>query len=216
MSTWTLTRRNLGRNRLRTILTTLAIAFSIFLVCAVMTLPSVRNTILARSSNGLRLVVHHKYGVSFGNLPLSYVQQIRALPYVTSVTHLTWFGGIYSEPKDFFQTMQSTRRRGVLRAMGFSRSAVLLSFVTESLWLSLLGYMGGVALGTGTILLVNQLMQGMAFQLPSFSTVVVRLRVSPTSLVIALVLTLIMGIIGGLFPAHTAAKLRVTEALRRG
>lgn len=102
MSTWTLIRRNLGRNRLRTILTTLAIGFSIFLVCAVMTLPSVRNTILARSSNSLRLVVHHKYGVSFSSLPLAYAQQVRALPHVTSVTHMTWFGGIYNEAKDFF------------------------------------------------------------------------------------------------------------------
>jgi putative ABC transport system permease protein len=102
MTAWTLIRRNLGRNRLRTILTTLAIAFSIFLVCAVMTLPSVRNTILARSSNGLRLVVHHKYGVSFDGLPLAYAQQVRAMPHVKSVTHLTWFGGIYTEAKDFF------------------------------------------------------------------------------------------------------------------
>lgn len=102
MSTWTLVRRNLGRNRLRTILTTLAIAFSIFLVCAVMTLPSVRDTILSRSANGLRLVVHHKYGVSFDSLPIAYAQQIRVLPHVTGVTHLTWFGGIYTDQKDFF------------------------------------------------------------------------------------------------------------------
>ncbi len=102
MSIWTLIRRNLGRNRLRTILTTLAIAFSIFLVCAVMTLPSVRDAILARSANGLRLIVHHKYGISFGNLPLAYAQQVRAIPHVVGVTHLTWFGGLYREPKDFF------------------------------------------------------------------------------------------------------------------
>jgi putative ABC transport system permease protein len=67
-----------------------------------MTLPSVRDAILARSSNGLRLVVHHKYGMAFGNLPLAYVQQVRTVQHVTGVTHLTWFGGIYSEPKDFF------------------------------------------------------------------------------------------------------------------
>src|SRR5262245_2221064 len=102
MSTWTLIRRNLGRNRLRTILTTLAIGFSIFLVCAVMTLPSVRDTMLARSANGLRLIVHHKYGVSFDSLPVAYAQQIRALPHVAGVTHMTWFGGIYTEQKDFF------------------------------------------------------------------------------------------------------------------
>src|SRR5262245_12970924 len=102
MTTWTLIRRNLGRNRTRTILTTLAVAFSIFLVCAVMTLPSVRDSILARTSNRLRLVVHHKYGLGYENLPLAYVQRVRAVPHVVEVTQLTWFGGIYTEAKDFF------------------------------------------------------------------------------------------------------------------
>jgi putative ABC transport system permease protein len=102
MTTWTLIRRNLGRNRVRTILTTLAVAFSIFLVCAVMTLPSVRDSILARTANSLRLVVHHKYGIAFDNLPLAYAQRVRTVSHVVGVTHLTWFGGIYSEAKDFF------------------------------------------------------------------------------------------------------------------
>jgi len=126
-------------------------------------------------------------------------------------------GAVFGAMNTLFAAVaHRTAEVGVLRAIGFSRSAVLFSFVTESLCLSLLGYLGGVALGAATIFLVNRVMQGVAFQLPSFSTVVVRLRVSPTSLVIALVLTLSMGIIGGFFPARTAAKLRVTEALRRG
>jgi putative ABC transport system permease protein len=101
MTTWTLIRRNLGRNRLRTILTTLAVAFSIFLVCAVMTLPSVRDALLARSASSLRLSVHHKAGLPY-LLPLAYVQRVRALPHVAGVNHWTWFGGIYTEPKDLF------------------------------------------------------------------------------------------------------------------
>jgi len=102
MSTLTLIRRNHGRNRTRTILTILAIAFSIFLVCAVMTLPSVRTSILERTSHNLRLIVNHKYGIAFDNLPLAYAQKVRTIPHVTGVTHLTWFGGIYTEAKDFF------------------------------------------------------------------------------------------------------------------
>ncbi|MBI3302220.1 MAG: ABC transporter permease, partial [Deltaproteobacteria bacterium] len=101
MSTWTLIRRNLGRNRVRTLLTTLAVAFSIFLVCAVMTLPSVRDAILSRSANSLRLSVHHKAGLTYW-LPLAYVQRVRALPHVAGVNHWSWFGGVYTEPKDLF------------------------------------------------------------------------------------------------------------------
>ncbi|MBI3799916.1 MAG: ABC transporter permease [Deltaproteobacteria bacterium] len=101
MTTWTLIRRNLGRNRGRTLLTTLAVAFSIFLVCAVMTLPSVRDSILARTANSLRITVHHKAGLTYW-LPLAYVQKVRALPHVAGVGHWSWFGGIYHEPKDAF------------------------------------------------------------------------------------------------------------------
>src|SRR5437867_9851654 len=101
MTTWTLIRRNLSRNRLRTILTTLAVAFSIFLVCAVLTLPSVRDAVLANAANSLRLVVHHKAGLTYW-LPLAYVQRVRTLTHVVGVNHWSWFGGVYTEPKDQF------------------------------------------------------------------------------------------------------------------
>jgi putative ABC transport system permease protein len=79
----------------------LAVGFSIFLVCAVMTLPSVKDALLARSASSLRLSVHHKAGLPYF-LPLAYVQRVRTLPHVASVNHWTWFGGIYTEPKDLF------------------------------------------------------------------------------------------------------------------
>jgi ABC-type antimicrobial peptide transport system permease subunit len=123
------------------------------------------------------------------------------------------FGGMNTM---FTAVTQRTAEIGVLRAMGFSRRAVLVSFVAESVCLSLLGYIGGVALGIGALVLINAMMHGVAFQLPSFSTVVVSLRLSLLSLVIAFGLALLMGIAGGFFPARRAVKLRVTEALRRG
>src|SRR5215813_9673692 len=101
MTIWTLMWRNLGRNRLRTFLTTLAISFSIFLVCAVLTLPSVRDAILNRSANALRLSVHHRAGLTY-MMPLACVQRVRTLPHVVGVNHWSWYGGIYSEPKDMF------------------------------------------------------------------------------------------------------------------
>lgn len=99
MSVWTLVRRNLGRNRMRTILTTLAVAFSSFLVCAVITLPSVRDAFLASSASNLRLIVHHKAGPRY-LIPLAYVQRVHTLPHVAGVNHMTWFGGVYNDPKD--------------------------------------------------------------------------------------------------------------------
>jgi putative ABC transport system permease protein len=101
VSAFTLIHRNLFRNRLRTVLTALAIAFSIFLVCAVRTLPSVRDAIFAEAALSLRISVHNKAGLVY-HMPLAYVQRVRSLPHVAAVNHFTWFGGIYTEPKDLF------------------------------------------------------------------------------------------------------------------
>jgi len=115
----------------------------------------------------------------------------------------------------FAAVAHRTAEIGTLRALGFSRGAVLASFVGESLCLSLIGYAGGVLLGAGAVTLVNVVMQGVAFQLPSFSTAVVTLRLSPFILLVALGLALLMGLLGGFLPARRAARLRVTDALRR-
>jgi putative ABC transport system permease protein len=108
-----------------------------------------------------------------------------------------------------------TAEIGTLRALGFSRGTVLVSFVSESVFLALVGYIGGVLLGAGTVTAVNVLIQGVAFNLASFTTAVVTLHLSPMILLVALTLAVVMGVFGGFLPARRAARLRVIEALRR-
>jgi putative ABC transport system permease protein len=93
--------RNLFRHPLRTLFTTLSIALSIFLVCAVLTLPAAMERILARVGSSVRISVHHEAGLTYW-LPYSYVHKIRAIPGVAAVNHFSWFGGIYDEPKNQF------------------------------------------------------------------------------------------------------------------
>ena len=125
-------------------------------------------------------------------------------------------GAVFGAMNTMFAAVaHRTAEIGTLRALGFSRGAVLASFVGESLCLALIGYGGGVLLGAGAVTLVNVLMQGVAFQLPSFSTAVVTLRLSPFILLVALGLAVLMGLLGGFLPARRAARLRVTDALRR-
>ena len=97
----TLLWRNLGRSWSRTVLTTAAMALSIFLICAVLALPSVRDEMIDRSTTGLRLVVQHDAGLTYW-LPLAHAQRIRLVPQVEAVNHWTYFGGIYDRPEDFF------------------------------------------------------------------------------------------------------------------
>jgi putative ABC transport system permease protein len=93
--------RNLLRHPLRTLFTTVSIALSIFLVCAVLTLPSALDAIVERSASAVRIAVHHKAGLTYW-LPFAFVQKVRAVPGVAGVNHYSWFGGIYDEPKNMF------------------------------------------------------------------------------------------------------------------
>jgi putative ABC transport system permease protein len=93
--------RNLLRHPLRTVLTTLSIALSIFLVCAVLTLPGALARILERSSSNLRISVHHKAGFTYW-LPAAFVHKVRSVPGVAGVNHFSWFGGVYDDPKNLF------------------------------------------------------------------------------------------------------------------
>ena len=93
--------RNLVRHPYRTLFTTLSIALSIFLVCAVLTLPSALDTIMERVASNVRIAVHHKAGLTYW-LPFAFVNKVRGIPGVTAVNHYSWFGGIYDEPKNMF------------------------------------------------------------------------------------------------------------------
>jgi len=93
--------RNLFRHPLRTLFTTASIALSIFLVCAVLTLPGALDAIIERQASNVRITVHHKAGLSYW-LPFAYVHKLRNLPGVAAVNHYSWFGGVYDEPKNLF------------------------------------------------------------------------------------------------------------------
>jgi len=93
--------RNLIRHPLRSCFTTLSIALSIFLVCAVLSLPSALTAILNKATSNTRISVHHEAGLTY-LLPASYVNKIRSVPGVAAVNQYTWFGGLYDEPKNMF------------------------------------------------------------------------------------------------------------------
>lgn len=93
---------NLKRKKLRTILTILSIfvAFLLFGILCVIKAGFMGGVELAGED---RLVIRHK--VSFIQpLPESYEAKIAALPGVEVVTAITWFGGIYKDPKNFMAT----------------------------------------------------------------------------------------------------------------
>ena len=102
-----------------------------------------------------------------------------------------------------------TREIGTLRALGFSRRSILVSFLVESVILALVGGvigcllafpMNGFSTGTG--------------QTQSFSEIAFAFRITPAIVGIGLAFAVAMGILGGLLPALRGARLPITSALR--
>ena len=101
------------------------------------------------------------------------------------------------------------REIGVLRMLGFSRGSILVSFLIESLLLSLLG---GV-LGCLLVLPING-MQGRIGNFVTFSETTFNFEVTPMIMAIGLAFAAVMGVIGGLLPARMAARSDVQSSIR--
>ena len=102
-----------------------------------------------------------------------------------------------------------SREIGTLRALGFSRGAILTSFLLEALALALAGGLLGVALalclGTVRFSMMN---------FASWSEIVFSFAPTPGILLSALLFAGAMGLCGGLFPALRATKISPLSAMR--
>ncbi len=92
----TLVFANLGRNKVRTVLTTLSVFVALFLFCSVRALTdTLEDTI--NVGNESRLITRNKTSLVFP-LPMGHLEKIRAIPGVRAVTWSNWFGG--TDPVD--------------------------------------------------------------------------------------------------------------------
>ena len=101
------------------------------------------------------------------------------------------------------------REIGTLRALGFTRGSILVSFLVESIALALLGGLVGAA-ASCAMGLVHFSMMNFA----SWSEIVFKFEPTPGILLVALGFAGGMGVIGGFFPALAAARVSPTAAMR--
>lgn len=109
-------------------------------------------------------------------------------------------------------TAVSARAREIatLRALGFHSGPVVVSVLVESLLLAL----AGGALGALLAWWAFDGFRAATLNFSSFSQVAFAFEVSPALLLRGIVFALVIGLIGGLFPAVRAARQSVSAALR--
>jgi ABC-type antimicrobial peptide transport system permease subunit len=98
---------------------------------------------------------------------------------------------------------------GTLRALGFSRGAILAAFLGEAL---LLGFVGGLV-----GLVVASFMQTLSISTTNFQTfaeLAFSFALTPGIVAASLAFALAMGFVGGFLPAARAARMKIVDALR--
>lgn len=107
------------------------------------------------------------------------------------------------------QVAGRTKEIGTLRALGFSRFGILLSFILESIVLALaggsIGALAALAMSAVKITMMNQ---------GTWSLVVFGFEPTPDIVISALVMAVVMGFVGGFLPALRAARISPVAAMR--
>jgi ABC-type antimicrobial peptide transport system permease subunit len=135
---------------------------------------------------------------------------------VVGIAVLAGIGAGFGASNNMYAAVQArTAEIGTLRALGFSRAAILVAFQLEAIALAAVGFALGALAAVGLAVLLRVLLGGVAFGASTFTTNVITLHVGARDLAGALVVAAAIGIAGGFGPAWRAARLRPIEALRR-
>jgi putative ABC transport system permease protein len=100
----------------------------------------------------------------------------------------------------FVSVTERTREIGIRKAIGATRRSILLQFLFESSTICLLGGVIGIVLATGVTAIINAAVMPASLSLPI--------------LIIAVVVSISVGVLAGVAPAYRGARLDPIESLR--
>jgi len=126
------------------------------------------------------------------------------------VTSIMAVGAVFGAVNTMYAAVSSrTPEIAVLLTLGFHPRSVLASFLAES---AVIAFAGGV-IGCLLALPMNGVVTSTT-NWASFSELAFAFRVTPQLLVEGLVFAVVMGVVGGFFPARRASRMPVVQALR--
>lgn len=111
----------------------------------------------------------------------------------------------------YAQVAARTREIGTLRAIGFRRRAVLVSFVQESIILGVVAGAFGCAAAS-----LWQLTSFTTMNFQTFSEMSFKFHMNGPVVTASMIFALVMGFAGGLLPAMRAARMPIVQATRGG
>lgn len=127
------------------------------------------------------------------------------------MTFMLSIGACFSAANTMYASVLSRSREiGTLRALGFSRSSLLVAYLVESLVVSLAAGLVGLALGAVVLLFAGSAGTSNV----TFSEITFRMSLTPVVVAICMTTCAVIGAIGGLLPALRAARMPIVEALR--
>jgi len=128
----------------------------------------------------------------------------------TFITVIMAVGAVFGAANTMYATIGArTREIATLLVLGFGPGAILLSFLVESVILSVVGGLVGCVLA----LPMNGVTSSTTnFQ--SFSEMAFQFQITPQILVVAIVFSAALGVVGGFFPALKASRQSLSRALR--
>ncbi|HET8713280.1 MAG TPA: FtsX-like permease family protein [Gemmatimonadales bacterium] len=144
-----------------------------------------------------------------------YAQQSQLLSNILSflaivITSIMAVGAVFGAINTMYAAVASRAPEiGVLLTLGFKPWTILVSFLAESAFIALIGGL----LGCLFALPINGIVTGTT-NWSSFSEVAFSFRITPLLLGVGIAFAVLMGVIGGFFPALRAARLQVVQALR--
>jgi putative ABC transport system permease protein len=163
------------------------------------------------------LTTNPRLHVSVIREPDYYAQQSQVMQTIIrsigfGIAALMGLGAIFGALNTMYSAVANrTREIATLRALGFGGSPVVVSVLIEAVVLSLIG---GI-LGGGLAWLAFDGYQTATMNFQSFSQVAFAFKVGPDLLARGLTYAVIMGLLGGLFPAIRAARMPIVNALRQ-
>ena len=99
---------------------------------------------------------------------------------------------------------ERTREVAVLRTLGFTRGSILKLLLSESVAISLIGGLLGVALASGAILFMSRPGIGLP----------VSMHMTAATALVAMLAAGLVGVVSGLIPSYRASNLGIVDALR--